>query len=79
MPRARLQRRRAARQRSRSRRKRALARSIERARGACAAVSTDAAQPVIARLRGAFLFHDSRLRTSRGRMFDRRLFQSCHV
>ncbi|ESS41381.1 hypothetical protein P355_5143 [Burkholderia cenocepacia KC-01] len=43
------------------------------------AVSRDAASPVIGRPRGAFLFHGSRLRTSRGRTFDRRLFQSCHV
>ncbi|WJN78095.1 hypothetical protein OH687_14790 [Burkholderia anthina] len=43
------------------------------------AVSKDAALSAIGRPRGAFLFHGSRLRESRGRLFDRRLFQSCHV
>ena len=35
--------------------------------------------PVTGRQRGAFLFHEPRLRALRGRTFDRRLFQSCHV
>ncbi|OXI48898.1 hypothetical protein CFB84_08390 [Burkholderia aenigmatica] len=68
--------------RSRPRRRLAPARSIERsgrAPSARPAVSRDAASPVIGRQRGAFLFHGSRLRASRGRTFDRRLFQSCHV
>ncbi|RQR38687.1 hypothetical protein DIE23_02660 [Burkholderia sp. Bp9143] len=75
-------RRRAARRRRRPRRRRTPARSIERWGGARArpcSIERRRVLPVTGRQRGAFLFHGSRLRTSRGRTFDRRLFQSCHV